>query len=128
MLRTMVGQLLRHERIETTLPRAKELRRLADQVVTIGKEGDLHARRKAAKIVREDDMIHKLFTTMAQRYKDRAGGYTRVLHTGHRPQDTAKMAVIEYVDRPGELRPARPPSNLPLAAQAALREPRRPVS
>ncbi len=118
----MVGQLLRHERIETTLPRAKELRRLADQVVTIGKEvssprqecledlqrasavteqpliclqGDLHARRKAAKIVREDDMIHKLFTTMAQRYKDRAGGYTRVLHTGHRPQDTAKMAVIE---------------------------------
>lgn len=120
----MVSQLLRYERIETTVAKAKELKRLADKVVTIAKEGNLHARRKAAEIVRDDDVIHKLFTTMAERYKHREGGYTRVLQTGQRPNDAARMAIIEYVDRPGELRPARPPTQmnplLPQAAQAAI--------
>ncbi|KAK9816423.1 hypothetical protein WJX72_000059 [[Myrmecia] bisecta] len=107
MLRTLVSQLLRHERIETTLPRAKELRRVADQVITLGKEGGLHAHQKAAAIVRGEDVMRKLFTTMAERYADRDGGYTRVLRTRQRPNDAAQMAYIEYVDRPGELRPAR---------------------
>lgn len=124
MLRTMVSQLLRYERIETTVAKAKELRRVADKVVTIAKESSLHARRKAAEIVRGDDVLHKLFTEMAQRYKHRQGGYTRVLQTGQRPNDAARMAVIEYVDRPGEMRPARPPAKvnplLPQAAQAAV--------
>ena len=114
--RTMVSQLLRHERIETTVARAKELKRLADKVVTIAKEvcvsqfqnisrtpcpikwylqSNLHARRKASEIVRGDDMIHKLFTQMAERYKHRQGGYTRVLQTGQRPGDAARMAIIE---------------------------------
>lgn len=126
----MVSQLLRHERIETTVAKAKELKRLADKVITIAKESDLHARRKAAEIVRGDDMIHKLFTQMAARYQHRQGGYTRVLQTGQRPNDAARMAIIEYIDRPGELRPARPPAPakvnglLPPAAQAALQTPK----
>ena len=97
----MVSQLLRHERIETTVAKAKELRRLADKVITIAKEvldeqrSPLHAKRKAAAIVRGDDVIHKLFTTMVQRYKLRQGGYTRVLHTGQRTNDAAPMAIIE---------------------------------
>ncbi|KAL0027424.1 hypothetical protein WJX77_000105 [Trebouxia sp. C0004] len=129
MLRTMVSQLLRYERIETTVAKAKELRRLADKVVTIAKENNLHARRKAAEIVRGDDVMHKLFTEIAERYKHRQGGYTRVLQTGQRPNDAAHMAVIEYIDRPGEMRPARPPKVnplLPQAAQAAVRSAEQP--
>ncbi|BDA42453.1 50S ribosomal protein L17 [Coccomyxa sp. Obi] len=122
LLRTMVSQLVRHERIETTVAKAKELRKLADRVITWGKEGDLHARRKAAAVVRGDDVLHKLFNEMAERYKDRDGGYTRILRTRQRLNDAAHMAYIEYVDRDGELRPARPPpgrmsSFLPAAAQ-----------
>lgn len=122
MLRTMVSQLVRHERIETTVAKAKELRKLADRVITWGKEGDLHARRKAAAVVRGDDVMQKLFSEMAERYKDRDGGYTRILRTRQRLNDAAHMAYIEYVDRDGELRPARSPpgrmaSFLPAAAQ-----------
>eukprot|EP00898_Chlorokybus_atmophyticus_P009021 jgi/Chlat1/911/Chrsp108S01353 len=108
MLKTMVSQLIEHERIETTVAKAKELRRVADQVVTMGKEGTLAARRRAAAVVRGDQNLQKLFTT------------------GQRQGDGAHMAYIEYVDRDGELRPARPPrppsmmqhtSILPPAAQ-----------
>ena len=117
----MVTQLILHERIETTVQKAKELRRLADQVVTLGKQGDLNARRQAAAIVNGDAELHKLFTQLAARYRDREGGYTRVLRTGQRTGDAAQMAFIEYVDREGELRPSRPPrSLLPPAAQAAV--------
>ncbi|EFN57581.1 hypothetical protein CHLNCDRAFT_17719, partial [Chlorella variabilis] len=108
MLRTMVSQLIRHERIETTVQKAKELRRIADQMVTLGKQGDLHARRRAAAVVNGDAELHKLFTQLAERYRDRDGGYTRILRTDVRQGDAAQMAFIEYVDRPGELRPARP--------------------
>lgn len=84
-------------------------------------QGDLHARRQAAAIVNGDAEMHKLFTELASRYRDRDGGYTRVLRTGVRQGDAAQLAFIEYVDREGELRPARPPrSLLPPAAQAAL--------
>lgn len=122
--RTMVTQLIEHERIETTLPKAKELRRIADQVITLGKQGDLTARRRAGAIVNGDAEMHKLFGALAERYAGRDGGYTRIIRTGQRQGDAAEMAFIEYVDRDGELRPARPPawqlpSLLPPAAQAA---------
>lgn len=109
MLRTMVTQLITHERIKTTLPKAKELRRLADQMVTLAKRGDLHARRQAAAVIRDDVTLAKLFEHFGPRYQHRQGGYTRILQTGRRYGDMAKMAYIEYVDRPGEMRPARTP-------------------
>eukprot|EP00192_Tetraselmis_astigmatica_P017896 CAMPEP_0117671976 /NCGR_PEP_ID=MMETSP0804-20121206/13647_1 /TAXON_ID=1074897 /ORGANISM="Tetraselmis astigmatica, Strain CCMP880" /LENGTH=141 /DNA_ID=CAMNT_0005480525 /DNA_START=112 /DNA_END=537 /DNA_ORIENTATION=- len=122
MLRTMVTQLIREQRIRTTLPRAKELRRVADNMITLGKKGDLNARRQAAAVVNGDEEIHTLFTTLAERYRDREGGYTRVLKTQQRKNDAAPMAYIEFVDREGELRPARPPKNslLPKIAQAGM--------
>eukprot|EP00884_Botryococcus_braunii_P014648 jgi/Botrbrau1/23184/Bobra.0041s0034.2 len=119
MLRTLASQLLQHERIETTLATAKELRRVADHVVTLGKQGNLSARQQAAAIIRGEDNLHKLFTSIADRYRDREGGYTRILQTRRRASDSAQMAYIEYIDRIGELRPARPPqkSLLPVSAQ-----------
>jgi len=125
MLRTMVTQLIHHERIETTLPKAKELRRIADQAVTLAKQGTLTARRKAQHLIRTDEARHKLFTEMVERYKSREGGYTRILRTQIRRSDGAQLAYIEYVDWEGELRSARPPqkklaSLLPAAAQAAV--------
>ncbi|PRW59166.1 ribosomal L17 [Chlorella sorokiniana] len=121
MLRTMVSQLIKHERIETTVQKAKELRRLADKVVTLGKQGDLSARRQASNLVNGEAELHKLFSELAPRYAERQGGYTRIIRTGIRQGDAAQMAFIEYVDRDGELRPARPArSLLPAAAQAAV--------
>ncbi|KAK3009572.1 hypothetical protein RJ639_013965 [Escallonia herrerae] len=113
MLRTMVSQLVKHERIETTVPKAKEIRRLADNMVQLGKEGTLCAARRAAAFVRGDDVIHKLFTELAYRYKDRAGGYTRLLRTRIRVGDAAPMAYIEFIDRENELRQSKPPNPQP---------------
>ncbi|KFK25270.1 hypothetical protein AALP_AA8G090100 [Arabis alpina] len=113
MLRTMVSQLVKHERIETTVTKAKEVRRLADNMVQLGKEGSLCAARKAAGFVRGDDVIHKLFTELAYRYKDRAGGYTRMLRTRIRVGDAAPMAYIEFIDRENELRQSKPPTPQP---------------
>ncbi|GBG86372.1 hypothetical protein CBR_g41367 [Chara braunii] len=113
MLRTMVSQLIQHERIETTLPKAKELRRVADNVVQLGKEGTLAARRRAAAVVRTDEVLHKVFSELADRYRERAGGYTRVLATRIRQGDAATMAYIELIDRPNELRECRPPKTPP---------------
>jgi len=108
MLRTMADQLIQHERIETTVPKAKELRRVADKMITLGKEGTLSARRRAAKaILRTDASLIKLFGPLAERYEGRSGGYTRVTQTRIRVGDAAKMAYIEYIDRVGELRPTR---------------------
>jgi large subunit ribosomal protein L17 len=118
----MVSQLIQHERIQTTVQKAKELRRLADQVVTLGKDGSLPARRRAAGIVFGEEPLRKLFGEFAERYRERDGGYTRILRTGRRTNDAAETAFIEYVDRPGELRPARPAATslLPPAARALL--------
>nr|CAN65254.1 hypothetical protein VITISV_026602 [Vitis vinifera] len=160
MLRTMVSQLVKHERIETTvaklvvtyarcetsehcrngqgsgphhnlheivngvieefqlnqflsLKQAKEIRRLADNMVQLGKEGSLCAARRAAAFVRGDDVIHKLFTELAYRYKDRAGGYTRLLRTRIRVGDAAPMAYIEFIDRENELRQSKPATPQP---------------
>jgi large subunit ribosomal protein L17 len=115
MMRTMVTQLIEHERIKTTVAKAKELRKVADRVVTYAKRGTLSARRRATAVVRTDAAVQKLFTELAARYQGRAGGFTRVLQTGQRKSDSAQMAFIEYVDREGELRPARPAAGLGLS-------------
>ena len=110
MLRNMVTSLIKHERIVTTLPKAKELRRLADKMVGLGKDGSLHARRQADTVIREKPVLTKLFEVLGPRYQEREGGYTRVMKLSRpRKGDNADMAVIEYVDRPGEIRAARPP-------------------
>jgi len=98
LLRNLATALLEHERITTTEPKAKELRRIADKLVTLGKRGDLHARRQALQVVRSADVVRKLFNDIAPRFAERNGGYTRVLRLGYRPGDAAAMAVIELVD------------------------------
>lgn len=99
MFMNMTVSLLKHEQITTTVPKAKELRRVADRMITLGKRGNLHARRQAASFLRDDVIVRKLFDTLAERYRDRAGGYTRVLKAGYRYGDNAPVAVIELVDR-----------------------------
>ena len=99
MLANMAVALLTHEQIETTLPKAKELRRVAEKMITLGKSGTLHSRRQAASFLRNDTVVLKLFSVLAGRYQDRPGGYTRVLKSGFRYGDAAPMAVIELVDR-----------------------------
>lgn len=99
MFANMVVSLLTHEQIKTTLPKAKELRGITDRMITLGKKGSLHSRRQAASFLRDDETLTKLFSTLAERYKYRPGGYTRVLKAGFRYGDSAPMAVIELVDR-----------------------------
>jgi large subunit ribosomal protein L17 len=99
MFSNMVISLLDHEQITTTLPKAKELRRIADKMITLGKRGDLHARRQALSVLKSNEIVGKLFTGLAERYRERNGGYTRVLKAGNRHGDMAPMAVIELVDR-----------------------------
>jgi large subunit ribosomal protein L17 len=99
MFRNMAVALIKHEQITTTLPKAKELRPVADKLVTLAKRGDLHAKRQAYNQLRDETIVTKLFSTMADRYKSRNGGYTRVLKAGMRYGDAADMAVIEFVDR-----------------------------
>jgi large subunit ribosomal protein L17 len=99
MFRNMAHALIKHEQITTTLPKAKELRPVAEKLITLGKRGGLHARRQAYAQLRDDVIVAKLFGALADRYKDRRGGYTRVLKAGIRHGDAASMAVIELVDR-----------------------------
>ncbi|MCL4189116.1 MAG: 50S ribosomal protein L17 [Rhodobacteraceae bacterium] len=93
------GSLIEHEQIRTTLPKAKELRPVVEKLITLAKRGDLHARRMAAAQLKVDAQVKKLFDVLGPRYKERAGGYTRVLKAGFRYGDMAPMAVIEFVDR-----------------------------
>jgi large subunit ribosomal protein L17 len=99
MFANMSAALIKHEQIVTTLPKAKELRPFVEKLVTLAKKGDLHARRIAISRVRDVDQVGKLFATLGPRYKDRKGGYLRVLKAGFRHGDNAAMAVIEFVDR-----------------------------
>ena len=99
MFKNMAVAVIKHEQIRTTLPKAKTMRPLIDKLVTLGKRGTLHARRQAFAFLRDDAVVQKLFDSLATRYKDRQGGYTRVLAAGHRYGDDAPMAVIELVDR-----------------------------
>jgi large subunit ribosomal protein L17 len=96
----MVTSLLEHEQITTTDAKAKEVRRWADRMITLGKRGDLHARRNALKVIRSKDVAAKLFDELADRYKDRPGGYTRIIKLGNRVGDAAPVSIIELVDRP----------------------------
>ncbi|NPD66994.1 50S ribosomal protein L17 [Lichenicola cladoniae] len=99
MFRNMAVALIKHEQITTTLPKAKELRPVAEKLITLGKRGNLHARRQAYAQLRDDVIVTKLFGVIAERYKGRQGGYTRVLKAGMRHGDAADMAVIELVER-----------------------------
>jgi large subunit ribosomal protein L17 len=98
MFRNMVTSFLTHERIITTDAKAKELRPIAEKIITLGKKGDLHAIRQAASYIRDKETVTKLFTTIAPRYKERAGGYTRIIKLGIRPGDAAPLSVIELVE------------------------------
>ncbi len=95
----MAGSLIEHEQIKTTLPKAKELKRVMDKLITLGKKGDLHSRRLAAARLKQDQYVAKLFDVLGPRYAERNGGYTRVLKAGFRYGDMAPMAIIELVDR-----------------------------
>jgi large subunit ribosomal protein L17 len=99
MFSNMAAALIKHEQIVTTLPKAKDLKRVMDKYITLAKKGDLNSRRLAASRLRDEDMAKKLFDVLGPRYKDRAGGYTRVLKAGFRYGDSAPRAVIELVDR-----------------------------
>ena len=99
LLASLAAALIKHEQIATTLPKAKELRRVADRMITLAKKGDLHARRLAFSRLRDEGMVAKLFDTLGPRYAARPGGYTRVLKAGFRYGDSAPMALIELVDR-----------------------------
>jgi large subunit ribosomal protein L17 len=97
MLRNLVTSLLEHERIVTTVPKAKEARKIADKMITLGKRGDLHARRQAMAYIRTKSIVAKLFDELSEQYADRQGGYTRIIRTGTRHGDAAPMAIVELV-------------------------------
>ncbi|MFI5034390.1 MAG: 50S ribosomal protein L17 [Reyranellales bacterium] len=99
MFANMSASLIKHEQITTTLPKAKELRPVVEKLITLGKKGGLHARRQAISEIRDIAMVKKLFEVLAPRYKERKGGYTRIMKAGFRYGDTAPVAVIEFVDR-----------------------------
>jgi large subunit ribosomal protein L17 len=100
MLRNMVTSLLDHELIETTDAKAKELRRVADRMITLGKRGGLHARRQAGSVIRDRAVVATVFGDLGERYKERPGGYTRVLKSRVRVGDAAPLSIVELVDRP----------------------------
>src|SRR6266542_4178356 len=139
MFRNLVTSLFRHERIKTTTPKAKEIKRFADKFITLAKKGTPHARRQANRDVRDVEVLNKLFDTLGPRFKTRPGGYTRIIRVGRRAGDAAEMAMIELVDRvapaeadgeakakKGEKRPRRSPP--PRRSRRRRRRPRRPSS
>ncbi len=99
LLANLAGALIIHEQIKTTLPKAKEVRPVVEKLITLAKRGDLHARRMAAAFLKTEDQVKRLFSVLGPRYKDRNGGYTRVLKAGFRFGDMAPMAIIEFVER-----------------------------
>ncbi len=123
MFANMVASLITHEQIETTLPKAKELRPIFEKMITLGKKGDLAARRRAISEIRDLDAVKKLFDVIGPRYKSRKGGYTRILKAGFRYGDNAAKAIIELVDRDVDARGkediARHEANKPKEAAAA---------
>lgn len=122
MFANMTASLLKHEQITTTLPKAKELKRVAERMITLGKRGNLHARRQAAAFLGDDSVVRKLFGTLADRYRGRAGGYTRVLKAGFRLGDNAAVAVIELVDRDPEAKGAEDRARVAAEREAAAAE------
>ncbi len=106
MLRNMVTSLLEHEQLRTTSAKAKEVRRLAERMITLGKRGSLHDRRRALATLRSREVTAKVFDGLAERYRERAGGYTRILKLGQRAGDNAELSIVELVDREPEEAPA----------------------
>jgi len=104
LFKNMAQAIIKHEQIITTLPKAKTMKPIIDKLITLGKKGNLHARRQAFSKLRDEDMVSKLFDTLASRYAERNGGYTRVMKAGFRYGDAAAMAVIELVDRDEDAR------------------------
>ena len=125
LLRNLVTSLLDHELIETTDAKAKELRRVADRMITLGKRGTLHARRQASSWIREDAVVAKVFDGLAERYKTRPGGYTRVLKSRIRVGDAAPLSIVELVDRDvsGKPAPEKAPGKKAPAKKAAEKKP-----
>lgn len=109
MMRNMVTSLFEHGKLTTTDAKAKELRPIAEKLITLGKRGDLHAIRLAASYIRDKKIVTKLFATIAPQYKDRPGGYTRIMKLGHRAGDTAPLSLIELVSEPCTPRPRKRP-------------------
>lgn len=107
MFANMAASLIEHEQIVTTLPKAKEIRPVVEKLVTLGKRGDLHSRRRAISKLQDVEVVRKLFDTIATRYADRHGGYLRIMRAGFRKGDNAPMAVIEFVDRDVDARGAK---------------------
>ena len=125
MLRNMVTSLLNHEKITTTDIRAKELRILAEKMITLGKRGDVHARRQALEVIRERKVVAKLFDMIGPRYKDRPGGYTRIIKLGYRAGDNAPLSQIELVE---EEFTAKPSKKVAVAAPAPVAAPPAPAA
>lgn len=119
MFANMAASLIEHEQIVTTLPKAKEIRPIVEKLVTLGKRGDLHARRQAIAAIRDENQVRKLFDTIATRYADRNGGYLRIMKAGFRHGDSAPMAVIEFVDRDVDAKGAADRERLEAEEQAA---------
>jgi large subunit ribosomal protein L17 len=108
MLRNMVTSVIKHERIRTTDMKAKELRKLAEKMITLGKRGTLHARRQALAVVRDEAMVGKLFSELAERYRTREGGYTRIVKAGYRYGDNAPVSILEFIPDEKKKEKAKP--------------------
>lgn len=119
MFANMAASLIEHEQIVTTLPKAKEIRPIVEKLVTLGKRGDLHARRQAISAIQDETQVRKLFDTIASRYADRNGGYLRIMKAGFRHGDSAPMAVIEFVDRDADAKGAGDRARVEAEEQAA---------
>ena len=118
MFANMAASLIEHEQIVTTLPKAKEIRPIVEKLVTLGKRGDLHARRQAISQIRDNDAVRKLFDTIATRYATRNGGYIRIMKAGYRTGDNAPMAVVEFVDRDIDAKGAKDRARVAIEAAA----------
>lgn len=123
MFANMAASVIEHEQIVTTLPKAKEMRRVMDKLITLGKRTDLHARRQAVSRIRDEEQVKKLFDVLGPRYKDRMGGYCRVLKAGYRFGDNAPMAVLELVDRDLEAKGAKDKARLEAMEEEQPAEP-----
>lgn len=122
MLRNMVTSVIKHERIRTTDTKAKELKKLAEKMITLGKKGSLHARRQALSVVRDKDMVSKLFGELTERYRNRAGGYTRIVKAGYRFGDNAPVSILEFISDEKKKEKAKPKAKAKAKAKEKTEE------
>ncbi|MBN1471695.1 MAG: 50S ribosomal protein L17 [Syntrophaceae bacterium] len=122
MLRNMVTSVIKHERIRTTDAKAKELKKLAEKMITLGKKGSLHARRQALAVVRDKETVGKLFGELTERYRNRAGGYTRIVKAGYRFGDNAPVSILEFISDEKKKEKAKPKAKAKLKAKEKSEE------